>query len=132
MKKIYVSLGLLVLVSSMFVCFKIQDVKPLPISEYLIECQAYFLSYDGQRRQARWVYEHLTEESLQKHADRRNMKFKSDPLIPKKLQSSLQDYNKSGFDRGHLCPAAHASFTEQALQETFYLSIQHKPPAASI
>ena len=120
--KIYFDLRVLALISSMFFGFKIQDSKPYSISEYVIERQAYSLSYDGQHKQAKWVYEYLTERNLEKNADRGGMGFKSDPDLPKKIQATKADYQKSGFDRGHLCPAADASFDERALQETFYLS----------
>ncbi len=122
MKKSWHRVILIAFVSAGFFCFKNSEFKPYPISEYVIERQAYSLAYDGQRKQAKWVYEHLTERNLEKNADRAKMDFKTDPDLPKLLQSTKGDYYKSGFDRGHLCPAADANFDEQALKETFYLS----------
>lgn len=93
-----------------------------PVSEYLIERTAYALSYDGRLRQARWVHEVLTADNLKGSAKRDRCDFQEDPLIPQHVRSTKSDYAKSGFDRGHLCPAADAHRSEDAMQETFYLS----------
>lgn len=94
----------------------------LPISEHFLHRDAYSLSYDGQHRQARWVYEHLTPEKLQGIAEREQHEFQEDPSLPSLIRSSKADYAGSGFDRGHLCPAADARISDQAMKETFYLS----------
>jgi endonuclease G len=99
-----------------------QQAKPLPITEWTIEREAYSLAYDGQHKQARWVYEHLDASSVQGHVDRSKFDFQEDPLIPPLLRATKKDYAGSGFDRGHLCPAADARFDEDAMRETFYLS----------
>jgi endonuclease G len=33
-----------------------------------------------------------------------------------------RDYNSSGYDKGHLCPAADMAFNEVAIDETFFMS----------
>ncbi len=87
-----------------------------------IQRKAYDLVYDGQHKQARWFYEHLTAESLQGDSDRLKFDFKEDPLIHKSIRATKEDFLKSGFDQGHLCPAADAKFSDEAIKETFYLS----------
>jgi endonuclease G len=82
----------------------------------------YVLSYDGKTRNANWVYEELTKEKLAGEADRERCTFMQDPSIPQMLRATLQDFHKSGFDRGHLCPAGDVKTSFEALQETFYLS----------
>ncbi len=47
--------------------------------------------------------------------------FRSDPLIPSE-SASLNDYRGSGYDRGHLIPAADLSWSEEAMSGSFYLS----------
>jgi len=37
-------------------------------------------------------------------------------------RSSLKDYCRSGYDRGHMVPAADQTFSQEAMNETFYLS----------
>jgi DNA/RNA endonuclease G (NUC1) len=113
---------LIVLIALSAVATLFKKPKLLPQSEILIERDAYALAYDGQHRQPRWVYERLTAESIQGEADRKQFDFQEDDLIPEPLRSKRGDYAGSGFDRGHLCPAADARFSKEAMRETFYLS----------
>ena len=48
-------------------------------------------------------------------------RFKPDPKI-EEGSSSLNDYRNSGYDRGHLCPAADMRMSPGSMLETFYLS----------
>jgi len=82
----------------------------------------YSLGYDCRTRNASWVYERLTAENLKGETDRANFAFKEDPSIPVIFRSTLEDYRKSGFDRGHLAPAANHKATTQEMNDTFYLS----------
>lgn len=93
-----------------------------PISEKVIERNAYSLAYDMQHRQARWVYEYLTPEKIQGSADRKDFNFQEDHAVPAMHRATHKDYAGSGFDRGHLCPAADARSTDETMQETFYFS----------
>lgn len=94
----------------------------LPSSEVIIERIPYVMAYDGRNKQARWVYEVLTAESVQGNADRHKFIFEEDPLIPSLIRSTKEDYTGSGFDRGHLCPAADARLNDAQMKETFYFS----------
>lgn len=80
------------------------------------------LAYDGKTRNPHWVYEKLSAESLKGSVDRGHFDFKEDPLIPAILRATNEDYKGSGFDRGHLCPAADARSSLEVMKETFYLS----------
>lgn len=117
MKK-FVNTALLLLLFLGLSAFK----KPKIQSEWVIERNAYSLSYDGLHKQARWVYEFLTAKNLQGKAERENCTFLKDSLIPNIVSSSVRDYRDSGFDRGHLCPAADACSSEEKMRETFYLT----------
>ena len=44
------------------------------------------------------------------------------PLVPEKFRAHLKDYFRSGYDRGHQVPAADAKWSQEAMNETFYLS----------
>ncbi|RLV90825.1 Mitochondrial nuclease [Spathaspora sp. JA1] len=81
--------------------------------------------YDRQLKNPYWVVEHLTKESLAKNGDNGNRKksvFREDESIPPKFRGKLRDYFRSGYDRGHLAPAADAKFNQVAMDETFFLS----------
>src|SRR5579871_1883774 len=76
-------------------------IKPVPLHEFKIEREAYHLAYDGQHKQAKWVYQHLTPDRINSEVDRNHCDFQEDPLIPPILRSTKGDYAKSGYDRGH-------------------------------
>lgn len=87
-----------------------------------INRSGYSLSYDHRTKNSVWVYEKLTAENLKGNVDRENYQFKEDPVIEKIFRSTLQDYKGSGFDRGHLAPAANHKCNACEMAETFFLS----------
>lgn len=80
----------------------------------------YTLSYSERNEQAEWVYYELTPESVLGDAERSD-NFRPDPKVST-VSASLEDYRGSGYDRGHLCPAAAMKLNKLAVSETFYLS----------
>ena len=80
----------------------------------------YTICYRESYEQAEWSAYCLSDFQLEKNTDRTN-DFRVDPLISTG-SADLADYRKSGFDRGHLTPAADMSFDETAMSETFYMS----------
>ncbi|WWD19078.1 hypothetical protein CI109_103536 [Kwoniella shandongensis] len=54
--------------------------------------------------------------------DRSKSTFMEDEGVPEFFRAKLQDYFKSGYDRGHMVPAADAKISQQAMDETFYLT----------
>ncbi|WVR00021.1 hypothetical protein IAU59_007163 [Kwoniella sp. CBS 9459] len=54
--------------------------------------------------------------------DRSKSVFMEDEGVPEVFRAKLQDYFKSGYDRGHMVPAADAKISQKAMDETFYLS----------
>lgn len=84
----------------------------------------YVLSYDRRNRVANWVYEHLTPQTLRpaEDVDRGRSEFKEDINIHPYFRSTNQDYRGSGYDRGHLAPAANHRQSQLFMDQTFYLS----------
>ena len=80
----------------------------------------FVICYRESYEQAEWAAYCLEKEELEKNASRGN-DFRPDPEITTG-SASLADYKKSGYDRGHLAPAADFSFSEEAMSESFYLS----------
>lgn len=81
---------------------------------------AYSLLYSEKHEQAAWVaYELTAEETLKAHE--RTNKFLEDPAISTGSASN-EDYSRSGFDRGHLAPAADMGWSQQSMEESFYFS----------
>jgi endonuclease G len=81
---------------------------------------AYTLEYNETHEQASWVAYVLTKEKTVRVAERTN-KFLSDPMV-KTGSADNGDYSKSGYDRGHLAPAADMGWSAKAMAESFYFS----------
>jgi endonuclease G len=94
---------------------------PLPINEEeVIQRTAYTFAYNETHEQANWVAYMLTKSHLGSGVERSN-KFMPDPLVSTQTANNA-DYAKSGYDRGHLAPAADMSWSLQVMQESFYFS----------
>jgi endonuclease G len=67
---------------------------------------AFALLHSGIVKSALWSAEHLTRDSLRraKETSRVNQ-FHAEPLLPAADRSELSDYERSGYDRGHLAPS---------------------------
>lgn len=48
--------------------------------------------------------------------------FYPDPDIPRGIAVETGDYSNSGYDRGHMCPAADNKWDKQAMRESFYMT----------
>ncbi|AMD20898.1 HDR156Cp [Eremothecium sinecaudum] len=85
--------------------------------------EGFISCYDRRMRNPYWVVEHITAESLAaNNAARKKSFFKEDDKIPDMFKARLRDYFRSGYDRGHLVPAADAKYSQTAMDETFYLT----------
>ena len=98
-----------------------QDELPKPLlGEQIIQHTGFTLSYNEKYEQASWVAYELTADELIKRV-KRSDNFKKDSKVS--TGSALpSDYAKSGFDRGHLAPAADLSWSEVTMKESFYMS----------
>lgn len=52
----------------------------------------------------------------------RSSTFSPDKLLPKIHQVTSSEYTNTGYDRGHLCPAADMYWDEQAMADCFLMS----------
>lgn len=82
----------------------------------------YSLEWDNEKVANRWTCYQLHAGNTLSGADR-NDDFKADPEVA--VSPTLNDYNKSGFSRGHLCPSADRQCSVEQNKQTFYLTNMH-------
>ncbi len=82
--------------------------------------KGFSLAYSEEYEQPLWVAYELTKKEVRGTISRSN-NFAPDPTI-KTGSATLSDYKKSGYDRGHLAPAADMKWHKKAMNECFYMS----------
>lgn len=89
-------------------------------SDKVIQHAGYSFLYSEKHEQSIWVAYELTEAKTKKSFERTN-KFISDPMVLTGTATN-KDYEASGYDRGHLAPAADMAWSEKSMAESFYFS----------
>jgi len=98
------------------------DFLPAPgYNDELIKHKAFTLCYSEKYEQAKWVAYCLTAEMVDNKAEERTNNFRIDKDVTTG-SASPEDYKKSGYDRGHLCPAGDMCWSAQAMSESFLMS----------
>lgn len=90
-------------------------------NETIIKHQSYICSYNINNKTPNYIAWILTPERVNGKVKRSN-KFQGDPNIPKPLRIETSDFSGSGYDRGHMCPAADNRHSSQAMNECFYMT----------
>lgn len=101
-----------------------QQAEPKMVSgraEQLIDHKAYRVSYNKDFKVPNWVFYELTREEIKGTLQRSN-NFQADPAIKSGEASQLEDYRRSGWDRGHMAPSMDMNWDASVLDESFLLS----------
>lgn len=97
------------------------DLAPVCNKGEFVKHSYFSLCYSEAHEQALWVHYILTLGMVIEKNCERSDNFRSDPKV-NTLSAIPGDYKKSGYDRGHLCPAADMRFDCNAISETFFMS----------
>jgi len=81
----------------------------------------YAVHYRNDTKTAEWVAERITVEDVRGDARRRD-NFRADPDVPEQYRATLSDYAGTGYDRGHLAPAAANTQSVEIMSESFLLT----------
>lgn len=98
-----------------------EAILPTSSTNEIVQHTWFTLSYDEDHEQAEWVAYELTRERLNENWAARPNTFRPDPDV-RTESATPRDYSGSGYDKGHLCPAADMAFNEKAIDETFFMS----------
>lgn len=97
----------------------------IPISivsrqEQIIRHAGYTVSYNKDWKISNWISYELTRQETQ-GSEKRSNRFITDPLV-KGIIATNADYARSGYDKGHMAPAADMKWSSTAMKESFYFS----------
>lgn len=98
----------------------IGDLTPKYSKGETVKHTYYTLSYSEDDEQPYWVFYRLTPDFMNSLIDRTD-DFRPDQSVTTG-SASLADYKSSGYDRGHLCPAADMKLNDTSISESFFLS----------
>lgn len=90
-------------------------------ADTIIDRPGYALGYIEYHEQPAWVIYRLTKEQALTKAAKRGNDFREDPEIPTG-SATLADYRRSGYDRGHLAPAADMAYSMRTMGDSFFMS----------
>lgn len=82
----------------------------------------YCLEFDSLNTHSRWVAFCFDDTTKVKGTGRSNEPFNADPYLPAACRIAGTAYSGSGYTRGHLCASADRLFSNDANEQTFYMS----------
>ena len=96
----------------------LRQVSPGGLPEQMLMRTGYVASYNKATKLPNWVAWHLTDDRTSGPAKRSGVDFEADMDVPEP-RAEDSDYYGSGYDRGHMCPAADNKYSVEAMRESF-------------
>lgn len=104
-------------------CLTLRNIVSSQGGGILIEHKGFTLNYNTQYNTPDWVAWELTAEECQSDGvTRKGFNFIPDEDLPYQYQVTTSDYTNSGYDRGHMCPAADMKWDADAMHDCFYMT----------
>lgn len=134
MNRIYLIPVAALLAVTAYSCMRADAVTSMPVPKYTDldrvridasipsqekEYEGFRVSFNKDNGTPNWVAWELLGSETDGPVKRSN-KFRQDPDV--EGCPTTDDYRHSGFDRGHLCPAADQKWSEQAMEDCFFLT----------
>lgn len=83
---------------------------------------AYAVSFNSETLLPNWVAWRLTASHADGKAKRKDAAFTPDERIDETHRVTTYDYMRSGYDRGHMCPAGDNKWSEKAMRQCFLMT----------
>lgn len=96
----------------------VMQTSPKGTPEQILKRTGYVASYNKTTLLPNWVAWHLTAERTEGSVKRSGVDFAEDTEVPEPRATDW-DYYNSGYDRGHMCPAADNKWSKKAMEESF-------------
>lgn len=95
---------------------QVSDLKPRALC-----FSGFAVMHSGKSHTPLYVAERLNKDMLSDAHKRRSDRFFADVRLPHSERAELEDYKGSGYDRGHMAPAADMS-TDESMAQSFSLA----------
>jgi endonuclease G, mitochondrial len=96
------------------------DFLPTSTTDQIVKHNYFTLSYSEKFEQAEWIAYELKKNYI-RNSNFKRPYFIEDPKVTTR-SADWRNYKNSGYDKGHLCPAADMEFDLKAFNDTFYTS----------
>lgn len=96
------------------------DYLPTSTTNTIYKHDGYTFSYSEDHEQSEWVAYSLNKDDITNSKFERPF-FEQDPIV-ETASADWRNYKKSGYNKGHLCPAGDRKSSYSAYKETFYTS----------
>lgn len=96
--------------------------SPKGMPEQILVNDAYVSSFNHTTLMPNWGAWRLTADHTTGDVQRKGISFTPDDRVAEAYRVTTYDYQRSGYDRGHMCPAADNKWSLQAMQQCFLLT----------
>lgn len=97
-------------------------VAPKDMPQQILENAAYVSSFNSETLLPNWVAWRLTADHVNGTAKRKDAAFTPDDRIDEAHRVTTYDYMRSGYARGHLCPAGDNKWSKEAMEQCFLMT----------
>ena len=106
--------------------FEVKQGLEIPIGKanipsLILYREGYTTSYNAETHTPNWVAWHLTAAHTNGPIKRKGITFQADEEIPAPRVDTY-DYMRSGYDRGHMCPAGDNHWSQKAMEQSFLMT----------